>query len=915
MSVYSAAVLTANPVLYWQLNESVGSSQVTDYGSFGLNGTVGSAFTLGSTPILGSDSRTSLSMPGNPNNVNKLVQSVFDSRLELTQYITLEFVYQPNGFSPSGGPNIVSIGANHSTNGPAIAQLPNGQIQFYVDYTSAYTSAYITSNTNLISGQTYHIAGTFDGSTIKIYIDGVLDNSTAYSGPIGGYDGIHGFAIGNGNIVGGPNSAPGSIQDTAIYNYALSSTTIAAHSKIALGYLNSNYEQLVQQSNPLLFWPLGDPIGYPFAIDYGPYGLNGTVGSSLTLGSTELVTSEGDTTTSLSMPGGAYSASKLVTSVQSSYIQPTSDLTIEWFIKLKAYPNGLVGLLGVGYLAGSTTYGFQININPNGTITFYVGFSNAQNVTSNTVFNLNTKYYVACTYDGATMKIYVNGILDNSLTYTGAITGYNGTTGFVIGDNYPQRPDTFNGNLEYVALYETALSDSTIYLHSLNNFIPTSPSKQYILYVNNLDPIAFYPLQETNGTIAYDISGNNYNANVINTVTLGATGTAFGTSAQSAEFYSAYEFNSTPLTGFVDIGNQIVYTGSSSNRVNYPGSGNELGVYFLSGWITFWMRAIAPNTGGGMLVYINNAGMYVDDFGNLGFYQENSSNYSGPVSFNIVGSNVMDGQDHFIAFQYTKGYYQASGNAAGFNSTNVTYNLNIYVDGNQIYNQQAFSYHTSNPSQDSSMVQTNSSIGAFYDGTQLFNGYIKLVTLFDYASQFNPVTMFELGYAYITYTNQLDYIPQLLDYNILNVVAGKLIDAPSSGISNFQIVPLGLEESLRLDYLNILQQTRICPTPNAPIIIPIGYVYGSTSAFAPGNYYRVPVDTTMVVDNQIIPKYFNNFTYPISTFVYPSTSEYNGLMLVKSSSYTGSLPNDIIQLSGTQVVADLITYAHEIFVF
>ena len=41
----------------------------------------------------------------------------------------------------------------------------------------AMTAAGIRGNTVLATGQWYHVAATWDGTTVKIYVNGVLDNS------------------------------------------------------------------------------------------------------------------------------------------------------------------------------------------------------------------------------------------------------------------------------------------------------------------------------------------------------------------------------------------------------------------------------------------------------------------------------------------------------------------------------------------------------------------------------------------------------------------------------------------------------------------------------------------------------------------------------------------------------------------
>jgi prepilin-type N-terminal cleavage/methylation domain-containing protein len=67
----------------------------------------------------------------------------------------------------------------------------------------------------------------------------------------------------------------------------------------------------------------------------------------------------------------------------------------------------------------------------------------------------NTWMYYAGTFDGANLKLYVNGVLKG--TRTGAVVG-NATSNFVIGGNYGGPSETWNGMIDEVRLYNRALS-------------------------------------------------------------------------------------------------------------------------------------------------------------------------------------------------------------------------------------------------------------------------------------------------------------------------------------------------------------------------------------------------------------------------------------------------------------------------
>ena len=81
--------------------------------------------------------------------------------------------------------------------------------------------------------------------------------------------------------------------------------------------------------------------------------------------------------------------------------------------------------------------------------------SSYSSVNSNTSLSLNTWYHIACTYDGAKLRIYINGVEDNS-TDTSLVPNYssaNLSIGSWRGNNY-----NLKGRLNDVRVYDHCLS-------------------------------------------------------------------------------------------------------------------------------------------------------------------------------------------------------------------------------------------------------------------------------------------------------------------------------------------------------------------------------------------------------------------------------------------------------------------------
>jgi len=79
--------------------------------------------------------------------------------------------------------------------------------------------------------------------------------------------------------------------------------------------------------------------------------------------------------------------------------------------------------------------------------------------------SLNQWYHVVCTYDGSIQKIYVNGILQNSSSWSNTFTI---TTGITIGKDFESDIQYFKGTIDEVAIYNRALTAGEIQQHYQN---------------------------------------------------------------------------------------------------------------------------------------------------------------------------------------------------------------------------------------------------------------------------------------------------------------------------------------------------------------------------------------------------------------------------------------------------------------
>jgi streptogramin lyase len=179
----------------------------------------------------------------------------------------------------------------------------------------------------------------------------------------------------------------------------------------------------------------------------------------------------------------------------SASLDITDAITIEAWIYYKeydTYPPRVVAK-SIGWSGSGTSYHFGVRGSPYNYLETQIATSVAQyGLFGSEVIPLDKWTHITFTYDGSTMRHYVNGILDTEGSASGTINITSSTLKIgTLGGRY------FNGTIDEVRIYNRALSSTEIEEHYNN------------IFNNNADLIGYWNFNEESGTIANDSSGNN----------------------------------------------------------------------------------------------------------------------------------------------------------------------------------------------------------------------------------------------------------------------------------------------------------------------------------------------------------------------------------------------------------------------
>ncbi|MFV2069956.1 MAG: LamG-like jellyroll fold domain-containing protein, partial [Pirellulales bacterium] len=213
---YAAAVLGDTPLAYWRLNEGGPTAADSSTSAVVHDGTYENGVFQGARSLLIGD------LAARFDGSNDRIVVPDDAELRPAG-LTVEALVLPESGIGNGDTVLIKTSTGSWNDGYGL-YYNAGKIRFFVNNSSSGSvEAPITLDT------WSHVVGTYDGSQVRLYVNGTLVNSRVYTTPLN--HSTNSLQIGQGTS--SYQTWTGRIDDVAIYDRALTDTEIADHHTVA----------------------------------------------------------------------------------------------------------------------------------------------------------------------------------------------------------------------------------------------------------------------------------------------------------------------------------------------------------------------------------------------------------------------------------------------------------------------------------------------------------------------------------------------------------------------------------------------------------------------------------------------------------------------------------------------------------
>jgi hypothetical protein len=440
------AVLADSPTSYWRLADT--GANVTDTQNL-HNGTESGNNTENVAGLLTRDYDGAVQI-GSSGVIDLGHSTDFDPN----KSFSIELIFKTAGSLPGA---FVSLIDNHdgstSNNGFLVYITNANKILFQFGNQKAWTGPTISTSTR------YHVICTWDNSgNLIMYVNGA-PVTTSPSGTGGASATSKNLFVGV--AVGGGGEPTGFVIDeVAYYPSVLSANRVGVHYLAGIGLAlpaGGSYSATVLADSPLWYYRLGEPASALFALDSCAGGHAGVVVGSVTQGEPTLLQRDADLCAKTSGSAGDNYISAGDLDVAGSaitveaWIKPTSNSQTAKIVAKHQDSTDVQGTLGI------STGGASFEATCGGTYHGIVG---------GTALVANAIHHIVGVYDGAHIRIYVDGVEDAAaVAASGSLANNNWP--WAIGALKPSGAgnNNFAGWIDEAAVYAATLSSARIAAH------------------------------------------------------------------------------------------------------------------------------------------------------------------------------------------------------------------------------------------------------------------------------------------------------------------------------------------------------------------------------------------------------------------------------------------------------------------
>ncbi|MEA3287823.1 MAG: LamG domain-containing protein, partial [Candidatus Marinimicrobia bacterium] len=371
---------------------------------------------LGVMLILGLATGTSLMAANNSLDFDGSDDNVNCGTIDLSgSAITLQAWIKPGSFK-SASPYISNIVGEEASGHTALlrlgdAALANNKLQFVLNIGSSETK--LDGSTALSADVWYHVAATYDGSNMRIYINGIEDASQAQTGS---FTANTTFYISYPS--GGTRAFDGQIDEVRAWNTARSQTNIR----------QGMYREMPTESTMILYYKFNETTGTTTDNAEGTSAYDGTLNGSMT--NDDWVTSPAffGPKNNLDFDGGTIaSGSPDYASKSSNVTSNTDNFTMMAWAKPDVVSNGSGGWRCIAY-NGDDAGGWGIGIESSKVTGLFGAIKYNR---TNEVLTADNWYHITMRRSSGTVQFFLNGEL---LDYSDATAPNSPSSNFTIGN-------------------------------------------------------------------------------------------------------------------------------------------------------------------------------------------------------------------------------------------------------------------------------------------------------------------------------------------------------------------------------------------------------------------------------------------------------------------------------------------------